>query len=190
MKQVVRTPKLCKRCGVEFPADPPRTNKRPACSVECAAWLHVEKRGPDECWLWTGFVDATGYGQFGHESKSCKPHRVILAEKLGRSLTPEECCMHACDTPLCCNPAHLFVGTRADNNADMRAKGRARGGSMRGESHPSAKLSDAQTTTLRADRAATGLTYAALGVKYGISKSQAYAIATGKRRRPMVTNLP
>ena len=124
MKQVVRTPKLCKRCGVEFPADPPRTNKRPACSIECAAWLHVEKRGPDECWLWTGFVDATGYGQFGHESKSCKPHRVILAEKLGRSLSPEECCMHSCDTPLCCNPAHLSIGTRGENIVDAHRKRR------------------------------------------------------------------
>ncbi|WP_428999621.1 hypothetical protein [Stenotrophomonas maltophilia] len=31
---------------------------------------------------------------------------------------------HSCDNPGCCNPGHLFLGTQAQNLADMRAKGR------------------------------------------------------------------
>ena len=34
--------------------------------------------------------------------------------------------MHSCDTPRCCNPDHLSLGTSKDNSDDMVAKGRHR----------------------------------------------------------------
>ncbi|MEU7855165.1 HNH endonuclease [Nonomuraea sp. NPDC049141] len=42
-------------------------------------------------------------------------------------LTSEVVVCHHCDNPPCCNPGHLFLGSYADNTADMVQKGRARG---------------------------------------------------------------
>lgn len=35
---------------------------------------------------------------------------------------------HTCDNPKCINPAHLFLGTHADNAKDKKVKNRARNG--------------------------------------------------------------
>lgn len=57
--------------------------------------------------------------------------------------------LHRCDNPPCCNPAHLFLGTRADNVADMIAKGRDRRGRFPGEKCNFAKLKESDVVEIR-----------------------------------------
>jgi hypothetical protein len=52
-------------------------------------------------------------------------HRAVWLVAHGELPEVEVC--HSCDNPPCCNPAHLFVGTHADNMRDSRVKGRMRG---------------------------------------------------------------
>lgn len=94
-------------------------------------WRNVDRSaGPDACWLWLGAVDRKGYGAIrgpGPVHRVLKTHRVAYAAVNG-SLSDEECVLHRCDIPPCCNPTHLFLGTITDNNRDMWRKGRGKTG--------------------------------------------------------------
>lgn len=101
-------------------------------------WARVAKS--DGCWLWAGCRDSGGYGRLRWRGATMLAHRVAYELATG-TLDADACVCHTCDNPPCCNPAHLFPGTRADNNRDMAAKGRAnRSATSWGESHGNAKL--------------------------------------------------
>lgn len=55
--------------------------------------------------------------------------------------------LHKCDTPLCVNPDHLFLGTQKDNVDDMIKKGRKF--IARGELAGSAKLTEREVRQIR-----------------------------------------
>jgi len=87
---------------------------------------------------------------------------------------------HHCDNPSCVRPSHLFVGTPADNTADMVAKGRARGASHKGEAHPGRRLTDELVREIRDRYAAGGVTQKALAEDYGVVKSTVGMIVRGE----------
>ena len=126
------------------------------------------------CLLWTRSLDRTGYGQVMMAGKATRSHRVAYEIHHNVRLSPDNVIMHMCDTPRCCNPGHLQLGTQSDNLADMRSKNRHAHGARNG-THV---LTDESVLAMRKEWAAsphrtrwnpTGITMIDLAKKYGLA---------------------
>ena len=75
------------------------------------------------CWLWLGGMKGTrsNYGNVKVNKQSFRAHRVAWTRVHG-PIPDGLGVLHACDTPPCVNPDHLFLGTQKDNNRDMARK--------------------------------------------------------------------
>jgi hypothetical protein len=83
-------------------------------------------RGPG-CWLWQKCSNNQGYGRFEiyRDGKRVRVLAHRLAYELASGVEPGSADVrHDCDTPLCCRPDHLQLGTRADNMNDAVLRGR------------------------------------------------------------------
>jgi hypothetical protein len=122
--------------------------------------------GVSECWFWLGSINRLGYGTFACEGEN-KAHRVSYRLFKG-PISDGMKVMHTCDTRNCVNPAHLIVGTQADNVADMVAKGRAKRGDVRGQRNPMAKATPAVVEAIRSAVAA-GAKQIEMARQFGLS---------------------
>jgi hypothetical protein len=86
------------------------------------------------------------------------------------------CVLHSCDNPPCINVAHLHLGTRTENSAEMVARGR----SGKGVKHSQARLDDLDILAIR-EGASLGFTHRRLGEAFGVSRSAITAIVARKR---------
>lgn len=147
------------------------------------AWLadRVVIDDRTQCWEWMRSRTASGYGEFSAVSHGRRAHglahRLALELRLGRPLGPGMCALHRCDNPPCCNPAHLFEGTRVENNRDRAAKGRS--AALKGSRNGSAKLTAEAVAQIRRDLSA-GRTGASLAVEHGVTAALISRIKLGR----------
>jgi hypothetical protein len=155
-------------------------------SVIARFWSRVDKATGDQCWEWRGARNERGYGVAWNGKRTRLAHR--MAWEIAYHREPSDCVCHRCDNPACCNLAHLFEGSRADNLADMRAKGRAAPmprRDMRGENHTGAKLTAATVREIRRMLDA-GNSQWELALRFGVAPSNISAIATRRSWRHIV----
>ena len=105
-----------------------------------ANYIPVPEAG---CWLWTRSVDSGGYGMIRVQGIQIGAHRLSYITHRGPIPAGMMVC-HKCDTPLCINPDHLFLGTALDNFRDMQRKGRGKGSSRRAANQSSDNRSSAR----------------------------------------------
>lgn len=141
-------------------------------------WGKVAMLNGPGCWMWCGGIGDSGYGSFWRDGKNVSAHRASwefangpIPKGVGFHGT---CVLHRCDNRLCVNPDHLFLGTMADNSADMVAKGRA--SHVRGERHSQAKLTEQQVKHIRS---AADVSSTDLARQFGVSPSLVWMIRKG-----------
>lgn len=128
------------------------------------------------CWLWGGTLSQEGYGRIMVDRKQKMAHRVSWEAHTDAD-PGDQCVCHRCDVRACVNPAHLFLGSSADNNRDRAAKGRSF--IRRGDGNPVAKLTEADVRDVLR-RLATGESQASLGREYGVHQSTISDIKTAQ----------
>lgn len=116
--------RVCSQCGAVHWSDFTESER---------FFLHVDRRGPDDCWLWTGHVLRGGYGDAAFRGKTRRAHQIafFLANGYCKTWEPSEKWMkwviaHSCDVKLCCNSKHLRETSQKDNLKDVFARGRKR----------------------------------------------------------------
>lgn len=128
-----------------------------------AFWAKVRRGRANECWEWTAARINSGYGV--GRAKEAGKWKIRLAHRIAWHLSGGEApgrrlVCHRCDNKLCVNPAHLFLGTHAENTRDMMVKGR---GNL-----PS--LNDGQIAQVKELRA-QGVTFRDIAKRMGVSTS-------------------
>lgn len=160
-------------------------------------WAKVDKSGgTDACWPWLATTKPGGYGSFfvkrippGSKGKVIYANAHRLAYELTYGpIAPGLFACHKCDTPSCCNPNHIFLGTPRENMQDAVAKGRV-------NYHENGKKSGAKSKTTRSKLAAltdeqivallgdydNGALLDDLAAKYGCHKAVVSEIVRGER---------
>lgn len=92
-------------------------------------WSKVDRSEPDNCWPWLGSSKPGGYGQFAATPNTTKSAHRTAYELTHGAIPVGMFVCHTCDNTTCCNPAHLTVGSQADNMRHVVSRQRRGSGS-------------------------------------------------------------
>lgn len=129
-------------------------------------WDKVDRRGPDDCWLWMGWRNDFGHGRFEVAGeKYLASHLALILTGSPRPPPPRDNALHGdtCHSAACVNPAHLRWGTQKENSADRERLGRR--DPARGEGHGMAKLTEDAVRFIRS----SGLPNTKLAQRFNLS---------------------
>lgn len=121
---------------------------KPTLTVELLKKRFFIKIKKSKCWNWNSKTSNRGYGEMKINGKYKFAHRISWQIHNG-NIPHNLCVLHRCDNRKCVKPTHLFLGTRKENNLDMRKKGRDR--QLKGEKHFRAKFSDLDIKNIRSN---------------------------------------
>lgn len=127
----------------------------------------------NDCWEWNSRKDKNGYGVFTLNKKPVKAHRYSYELYNGPIINSLHV-LHKCDNPSCINPAHLFLGTAADNAKDRNNKGRTKGAA--GELNSHSKISSLDVLFIRSSTDSNTV----LSKKFNIHRNTVYKIRSNK----------
>ncbi len=141
-------------------------------------WEHVKPGEETDCWPWLSEGEIPkGYGKLFCRRPDgsryvLRGHRISYL--LHKGAIPDGLVVrHACDNPPCCNPAHLLIGTKADNARDMVERGRSN--KPAGMRHPRRVLSETQVAEIRRRY----VTMRQLAQEYGVAISTISGVIHG-----------
>ena len=152
-------------------------------------WSKVLRDADTDCWVWKASRHKkTGYGKFSRGPKHAgwvEAHRMAYVLVFGQIPDGLQV-LHRCDNRICCNPAHLFLGTAVDNINDKVSKGRHRWKTHYGSAVGTAVLTEAQVRDIRQDFQ-SGVTRSVLARAHSVSWTQINKIVSGQYWRHILT---
>lgn len=153
-------------------------------------WSRVAAPNESGCRLWKNKPAPSGYAQFRRDDgKAHFVHRT--AWELTNGPIPDGLLVcHRCDVRLCCEPAHLFLGTYAENSRDMVEKARSARGekhgrrtkperTARGARNGGARLTEEQARAVLAAKG-SGESQESVGARFGVSQTAVSRIWNGR----------
>lgn len=149
--------------------------------------LAARSRRDGECLLYVeGSANKRGHVRIGYQGRKQYVHRVAYLVAKG-PIPAGLHVLHSCDVPRCIEPAHLRVGTNADNIADKVRRGRA--WQPKGSKSSNALLTEAKVEQILI-ALGQGATLKELGERFGVHLGTVWTIKAGKNWTHVRPDLP